>query len=98
MAFGTVQQRVPARPYLPDRVRAPAIAQLPEKGCSPPDLLLSEELRATPRSRFPCTKTSLSATVCHAILRRATTAGTTTSAPYTSWQTAHRVTPSIRRN
>src|SRR5712672_1697331 len=67
MASGIAQQRVRARPYPRGKVRGPAIERLPLKGCSLPNLPLSEVPMATLHPQFPYFKISAQAAVCHAL-------------------------------
>src|SRR5258706_5901803 len=60
-------QRAPARPYLRDKVRGPAIERPLGKGCSHLNLRPSEVPRATLHPRFPYTKITASVAVCHAL-------------------------------
>jgi hypothetical protein len=52
-ASDTTRQRVTARPYPHDTVRAPAIERPPGRGLPPPNLPPSEGLTAIPNAPFP---------------------------------------------
>jgi hypothetical protein len=67
VAGGKTQQRVRARLYPRDKVRAPAIERLLRRGCFPPKLPPAAVPAAISHLRFPYAKITVPAALCHAL-------------------------------